>query len=83
MSSSFLTVRATITTLAPFSASWQATAFPIPSEPPVTTTVCRDTVSSWLGMDGLGTHPSLNGEFVLSETEHFQESVRDNATEKE
>lgn len=37
--SSLGTVRATITTFAPFAASWQATAFPIPSEPPVITTV--------------------------------------------
>lgn len=28
-----------MTTLAPFSASWQATALPMPSEPPVITAV--------------------------------------------
>lgn len=37
--SSFEVVRATITTFAPLAASWQATDFPIPSEPPVITAV--------------------------------------------
>lgn len=38
-------VRATITTFAPFAASWDATALPIPSEPPVMTTVCQQEIN--------------------------------------
>jgi hypothetical protein len=39
--SSFPTLRATIITFAPFWDSCIATAFPIPSEPPVRRTVCQ------------------------------------------
>lgn len=77
------TVRATTTTFAPFADSSSATALPMPSEPPVITTVCKIQSASTTSITQSCTYLPLDIELVSgSGTEHFSDSVdNDSANE--
>jgi hypothetical protein len=68
-SSSFPTLRATITMFAPFCASCLATLLPIPSEAPVMRTVCNASDEAEEA-EVLSTYLALDIELVLAEETH-------------